>query len=77
MDDLTPEDLKDVLLLVRMISANMENWKYVKENAEYLDKKRVTEALGQMLDTFSLVVDGMQGFAEIEALTRLNPDDLM
>lgn len=75
--ELDNEQIKLVMRFVSIAKANMENWKYIEANAEYLDKKRVADALTQMISVFEPIVDEMQGQVEIEALTRLDPYDLI
>lgn len=77
MSDLKPEELRAMLRATMMLQANMENWKYVAANAEYLDKMLVADALGQILSTMSPLITAMQSHLEIEALTTLDPTDLL
>lgn len=71
------EELKAVMHMMRMISANIENWKYVSTNAEYLDKKIVAGALEQVLSITEPYMHSLQSDLEIEALTTLDPQDLI
>lgn len=76
-EELDKEQIKLILRVLETQAANLENWSYVSANAEYLDKKRVADALDQMLTTFKPLIQTMQGMVEIEALTKLDPYDLI
>ena len=73
-NDMSNDELKDIM---RMANANVENWKYVLTNAEYLDKKIVTDALEQVLSFHAPLMKAVQVHFEIEALTKLDPHDLI
>lgn len=76
-EDLSKDDLKDLMRAMQMASANVENWKYVLTNAEYLDKKVVTNALEQVLSVYGPIMQHTQVSIEIAALTKLDPYDLI
>ena len=76
-NEISKEQLKDIMHVMGLMAANIENWKYVSVNAEYMDKKRVADALEQMLSMFSPMISAMQGAIEVEALTKLDPYDLI
>ena len=76
-NEISKEQLKDNMHVMGLMAANIENWKYVSVNAEYMDKKRVSDALEQMLSMFAPMISTMQGVIEIEALTKLDPLDLI
>ena len=44
-NEISKEQLKDIMHVMGLMAANIENWKYVSVNAEYMDKKRVADAL--------------------------------
>lgn len=77
LDGLTPEELKELLHSLKMLGANCENWSYVSENAEWMNKKAVADALGQILSFVKPLVNVAQGIVEIEALTKMDPLDLL
>lgn len=74
---LDADTLKAVLRILATMEANIENWKYVEVNADYLDKKRVSDALSQILGTFEPLIHEMRNSAEIEALTTFDIIDLI
>ena len=76
-NEISKEQLKDIMHVMGLMAANIENWNYVSVNAEYMDKKRVADALEQMLSMFSPMISAMQGAIEVEALTKLDPLDLI
>ena len=76
-NEISKEQLKDIMHVMGLMAANIENWKYVSVNAEFLEKKRVSDALDQMLSMFSPMISAMQGAIEVEALTKLDPLDLI
>lgn len=77
IEDMSPEDLKDLLRTMTMLQANMENWTYVAVNAEYLEKRQISDALGQILSTMKPLMTAVQVGLEIEALQKLDPFDLL
>jgi hypothetical protein len=77
VEDMSPEDLKATLRTMTMLQANMENWTYTAVNAEYLDKKVIADALGQILSTMKPLMNAVQVSLEIEALEKLDPFDLL
>jgi hypothetical protein len=76
-EDMSKDELKAFMRGMQMMAANIENWKYVLTNAEYLDKKVVTDALEQVLSKLEPIVQHTQVAVEIEALTKLDPYDLI
>lgn len=76
-ESLSKEELKDLLYALRMMNANMENWKYVSANAEYLDKKQVADSLSQVISQFDGFLPVLQSVFELQALTTLDPSDLI
>jgi len=75
--EIDPTLLKEALYGFQMLAANMENWSYVSTNAEYLDKKQVADSLEQILSQLKPLVLLLRDHIEIEALTRLDPFDLL
>jgi hypothetical protein len=77
MSDHSPDDLKALLRGIQMIEANLENWRYVETNAEYMPNKQVADALGQILGLTTTMIESARGAIEIEALTTFDPIDLI
>lgn len=77
MPDISPEELKDALRGIKMIEANLENWKYVHTNAEYMPNKEVADALGQILSLTGPIIGNLRTVIEIEALTTFDAIDLI
>lgn len=71
------EEIKNAMRGLSIMAINIENWKYVSANAEYLTKKEVADALEQVLGKLEPAVKAAQGAVEIEALTTLDPYDLI
>lgn len=74
---LSADDLKNILRATKMIEANLENWTYTQVNAEYLPPKQVADALGQILSLTKPIIANMRSVIEIEAITTLDPIDLI
>lgn len=77
LDNLSNEDIKDSLHATKMLKELLEKWKYVSVNAPYMDKEVVAEALSQMVELFTLLIDSGQMAMEAFALTKLDPTDLI
>lgn len=77
IEDMTPDQIKDLMRTVAMMKANMENWKYVMHNSAFLDKARLEQTIEQMISTFDGLADGVQMALEVEALTKFDPIDLI
>jgi hypothetical protein len=76
-EDMTPEDIKDLMRAASMMKANMENWKYVQHNAHLVERKQLEDTITQMISMFEPFVDGVQTALEIEALTKFDIIDLL
>lgn len=76
-EDKKKEDIKAVLRALPMIEANLDNWKYVHTNAEYMPNKQVADALGQILSLTGPMIEALRNVVEIEALTTLDAIDLI
>lgn len=71
------EDLKDLMHVSKIIRANIENWKYVEANKHLLPRERLEQTIEQMIGMFDPMMLGMQTALEIEALSTLDPYDLI
>jgi len=71
------EAIKDSLHMLAQLEANIENWTYVRVNAEYLPNKQVADALEQVLGLVGPMLNSMRSALEVEALTTLDPIDLI
>lgn len=76
-EEIDKESLKDLMRTMSIIRANIENWKYVETNKNLLPRERLEQTIEQMLGLFDPIMLGMQTVLEVEALTRLDPDDLI
>lgn len=77
LDDLTPEDIKDLMRHFAKMKANMDNWKYVLHNRHLVDRIRLEQTVEQMVAMFDGFAESAQMFLEIEALTKFDPKDLI
>jgi hypothetical protein len=71
------EQLKDLLHLMKMVRANIENWKYVEANKHLLPRERLEQTIEQMTGMFDPMMMAMQMSLEIQALDTLDPIDLL
>lgn len=71
------DQLKDLMRVFQMIAANIENWKYIQHNAHLLPRERLEQTVDQMINTFDPIIKGTQMVLEVEALTKLDPYDLI
>ena len=71
------ENIKDLLHTMKMVRANLENWKYVEANKHLLPRERLEQTVEQMLGMFDPMMLGMQMALEIHALDTLDPIDLL
>ena len=76
-EDEKKEVIKEALRALPMIEANIENWRYVQHNAEYLPNKQVADAIGQILSLTGPMIEVLRTTLEIEALTTFDPIDLI
>lgn len=77
MPELTPDQIKDMLHVIKTMEANIQNWTYVQVNAEWLPNKEVADALEQILGFTGPLITAMRGLVEIEAITSFDPIDLI
>lgn len=77
IEDMTPDQLKDFMHTITMIRANIENWKYVEANKHLLPRERLEQTIEQMINMFDPIVMAAQTQAEVEALTKFDPIDLI
>lgn len=77
MSDLNADDYKELFKFISTIETNIQNWTYVRVNADYLDKKEIQNALAQVLDNIEPLVAGLRLGLEMQALTVLNVEDLI
>lgn len=77
LEDMTPEQLKDLMRHFAMLRANMENWKYVQHNSHLVEREQLEQTIDQMISTFDGFAESMQMVLEIEALTKFDPIDLI
>jgi hypothetical protein len=77
MSDFTPDEIKDAFHGLKMIEANIENWKYVDANSAYLPPKQVADALNQILSLTEPIIGHLRSALEIEAITKLDIIDLI
>lgn len=71
------ETIKEALRALPMIEANLENWRYVQHNAEYLPNKQVADAIGQILSLTGPMIEALRNVLEVEALTSFDAIDLI
>lgn len=71
------ELIKEALRALPMIEANLENWRYVETNAEYLPNKQIADALSQILSLTGPMIEVLRNALEVEALTSLDAIDLI
>lgn len=76
-EDLTPEQIKDLMHVFAQMRANMENWKYVQHNSHLVERKQLEHTIEQMITMFEPFVEGGQMALEIEAMTKFDPIDLL
>jgi hypothetical protein len=76
-DDMSKDDIKDLMHSLAMAKANMENWKYIQHNSHLVKREQLEQTVDQMISMFEPLIDGMQMATEVEALTRLDPYDLI
>lgn len=76
MSDLSAEDIKELLSIMEGIEINLDNWRYVQVNADFLPPSRVAHALEQVLDLTIPMMSTMRSVVEIEALTKFDSSDL-
>ena len=76
-EDLTAEDLKDLMRHFAMMKANMDNWKYVLHNRHLVERDRLEQTVEQMVSTFDGFAEHMQMVLELKALTTFDPHDLI
>lgn len=76
-EDMTPDQLKDLMRHFAMLKANMDNWTYVMHNRHLVDRNRLEQTVEQMVTTFDGFAEGMQMVLEVEALTKFDPLDLI
>lgn len=76
-EDMTPDQLKDLMRHFAMLKANMDNWTYVMHNRHLVDRDRLEQTVEQMVTTFDGFAEGMQMILEVEALTKFDPLDLI
>lgn len=76
-EDMTPDQIKDLMRTFAMMKANMENWKYVQHNSHLVDRDRLEQTIEQMISMFEPFVDGGQMALEVEALMKFDPLDLL
>lgn len=76
-EDMTPDQLKDLMRHFAMLKANMDNWTYVMHNRHLVDRDRLEQTVEQMVTTFDGFAEGMQMVLEVEALTKFDPLDLI
>ena len=77
IEDITNDQLKDLMRHFAMLQANMENWKYVKHNSHLVKREQLEQTIDQMISTFDGFAEGMQMVLEVEALTKFDPIDLV
>lgn len=73
MEESSDEQLQQVLMHIRLLLANVENFKYVIANAEYLDKEVITNALNHAVTNMEPTLQSAQMHIELELLLR-NPN---
>lgn len=71
------ETIKEALRVLPTIEANLENWRYVQVNAEYLPNKQVADAIEQILSLLDPMISTMRNVLEVEALTTFDAIDLI
>lgn len=76
-EDMTPDQLKDLMRHFAMLKANMDNWTYVMHNRHLVDRDRLEQTVEQMVTTFDGFAEGVQMVLEVEALTKFDPLDLI
>ena len=77
IEDMDKEQLKDLMCAWQMISANMENWKYVQHNSHLVKREQLEQTVDQMINMFAPFLEYAQMILELEALTKLDPYDLI
>ena len=77
IEDMSKEELKDLMHTLAMAKANVENWTYVMHNAHLIERKQLEQTVEQMVSLISPLISGMQMAVEVEALTKLDPYDLI
>lgn len=77
IEDMDKDELKDLMHSLAMAKANMENWKYIMHNSHLVERKQLEHTVEQMVNMFDPLIDGMQMAVEVEALTKLDPYDLI
>lgn len=76
-EDMTPDQLKDLMRHFAMLKANMDNWTYVMHNRHLVERDRLEQTVEQMVSTFDGFAEAMQMVLEVEALTKFDPLDLI
>ncbi len=77
IEDMSKEELKDLMHALAMAKANVENWTYVMHNAHLIERKQLEQTVEQMVSLISPLISAMQMVVEVEALTKLDPYDLI
>lgn len=77
IEDMNPEQLKDFMRYLAMNRATVENWKYVEANKHLLPRERLEQTIEQMLSMIEPIITTAQNQAEVEALTKFDPIDLI
>ncbi len=77
IEDMSNDDIKDLMRHFAMMKANMDNWKYVMHNRHLVDRDRLEQTVEQMVRTFDGFAEGAQMALEVEALTKFDPYDLI
>lgn len=76
-EGLSADQIKDLMRHFAMMRANMENWKYVMHNSHLVKREQLEQTVEQMILMFEPFVEGGQMVLEVEALTKLDPHDLI
>lgn len=77
IENMSKEELKDLMHALAMAKANVENWTYVMHNAHLIERKQLEQTVEQMVSLISPLISSMQMVVEVEALTKLDPYDLI
>ena len=70
MEDSSQVELEQTLMNVRLLLANVENFKYVEANAPYLEKEDIINTLSLAIQTIEPTLKAAQMRLELELLLR-------